>query len=246
MRDVFGPRNWVFWWAAITATVFLQDWLPTISNFFSDSGFFSPNNFPFNLVSGLNAWIDGVAAGIRNSVQFDPNGAVITSPVTVPNWIIAVVVGLLVLGGAVALYRRALKSTAIGDDILTLFGLYFILRIEGYILGFTNVGPLVGASNVLTTNPMAGFWILMLALLLLMFLGGGVTSRRTFWRGLLEAVLLALFLLPTQTAAAISTFFAMLYGFTNLLGSNVVFGILWGLIGAILALTRLTSTQPAS
>jgi len=245
MRDVFGPRNWVFWWAAITATVFLQDWLPTISNFFQDSGFFSPTNFPFNLVSGLNAWIDSLAAGIQNAVQFDPNAPLITSPVFVPNWILAVIVGVLVLGGAVALYMRALKSTALGDDILTLFGLYFILRIEGYILGFTQVGPLVGASNALTQNPMAGFWILMVALFVLVFLGGGVNSRRAFWRGLLEAVLLALFLLPTQTAMALSTFFAMLYAFTNLLGSNVVFGIVWGLIGAILALTRLTQTQTA-
>lgn len=236
----------MFWWAAITATVFLKQWLPTISNFFQDSGFFSPLNFPFNLVGGLNAWLDELAAGIEGSVQFNPNAPLVSSPVVVPNWILAVIVGLFVLGGAVALYVRALRSTAIGDDILTLFGLYFILRIEGYIIGFTNVGPLESASNLLTQNSLAGFWILMLALFVLVFIGGGVNSRRAFWRGLFEAVLIALFLLPTQTAAALSSFFAALFTFTNLLDTNFVFGILWGVIGAILAFTRLTSTQSSS
>lgn len=245
MRDVFGSRNWVFWWAAITATVFLKSWLPTIAQFFQDSGFFSPSNFPFNLVGGLNTWLDQLALGIENSVQFNPNAPLLTSPIVVPNWIIAAVVGLLVMGGAVALYVRALKSHALGDDILTLFILYFVLRIIGHIIGFTNVGPLEGAGNILTQNPMAGFWILMLALFLLVFVGGGVNSRRAFWRGLLEAVLLALFLLPTQTAGALSTFFLTLYSFTNLLDTNFLFGILWGVVGAILALTRLTSAQPA-
>lgn len=246
MRDVFGSRNWVFWWAAITATVFLKQWLPTISNFFQDSGFFSPLNFPFNLVGGLNAWLDQMAQGIESSVQFDPNAPLVSSPVMVPNWILAALVGLLVLGGAVGLYVRALKSSAVGDDIITLFGLYFILRIEGYIIGFTNVGPLVGAGNLLTSNPLAGFWVLMLALFVLVFIGGGVNSRRAFWRGLFEAVLIALFVLPTQTATALSGFFAALFAFTNLLDTNFVFGILWGVIGAILAFTRLTATQTAS
>lgn len=245
MRDVFGSKNWVFWWAAATATVFLRDWLPTISRFFQDGGFFSPLNFPFNLVGGLNAWLDTLAVGIENSVQFNPTAPLISSPIMIPNFILAVIVGLLVLGGAVALYVRALKSVGIGDDIITLFGLYFILRIEGYIIGFTKFGPLQGASDILTGNPLAGFWILMLALFVLVFIGGGVTSRRAFWRGLLEAVLIALFLLPTETAGLLSSFFLTLYGFTNLLTTNLVIGIVWGVVGAILALTRLTSTAPA-
>lgn len=245
MRDVFGSRNWVFWWAAITATVFLRDWLPTIARFFQDSGFFSPSYFPFNLVSGLNAWLETLAIGIKNSVQFDPTAPLISSPITIPNLVLAVVVGLLVLAGAVALYVRALKSVGIGDDILTLFGLYFIFRIEGYIISFTKVGLLESAGNLLTQNQQAGFWILMVALFLLVFLGGGVNSRRAFWRGLLEAVLLALFLLPTETAGILSQFFLTLYGFTNLLTTNLVIGVAWGVVGAILALTRLTNTQPA-
>ncbi len=245
MRDVFGSRNWVFWWAALTATVFLRQQLPTLALFFQDNGFFSPTIFPFNLVSGLNAWLDQLAQGIEDAVQFNPNAPLISSPIVVPNWILAVVIGLLVLGGAIAMYMRALKSSALGDDILTLFGLYFIIRIEGYIIGFTNVGPLVGASNVLTQNPLAGFWILMIALFVLVFIGGGVNSRRAFWRGLLEAVLIALFLLPTQTANALAQFFWGLAAFASLLMSNPVFGVAWGIVGSILALTRLTSTQTA-
>lgn len=243
MRDVFGSRNWIYWWAALTATVFLRDQLPTIANFFQDSGFFSPNTFPFSLVSGLNAWLDSVAQGIETSVAFDPNANIVSAPLAVPNWLLALLVGILVLGGAVALYVRALRSSSLGDDVLTLLALYFIIRIEAYILGITNVGPLAGAGNILISNPLVGFWIVMFFLFVLVFLGGGLNGRRAFWRGIFEAVLLALFVLPTQTAQLLSATFAGLYAFSNLLTSNLVVGVAWGIIGAVLALTRLTSTQ---
>src|SRR5581483_4633955 len=161
MREVFGSRNWVYWWAALTSTIFLRDQLPLIANFFQDSGFFSSTTFPFSLVSGLNAWLDSVAVGIETSVAFNPNANIVTSPVVVPNWMLAFLVGLLVLGGAVALYVRALRSSSLGDDILTLLALYFILRIEAYIIGLTNVGPLQGAGNIVIQNPLSGFWVIM-------------------------------------------------------------------------------------
>ena len=82
----------------------------------------------------------------------------------------------------------------------------------------------------------------MFFLFVLVFMGGGLNSRRAFWRGLLEAVLIALFVLPTQTALLISAFFGGMYRFANLLNSNLVVGVAWGVLGAVLALTRLTST----
>ncbi len=246
MRDVFGSRNWVYWWAALTSSVFLRlQVLPAIEGFFRDNGFFAPTNFPFSLVYGLNIWLDQLAQGIEDAVQFNPNAPLISSPIVVPNWILAVIIGLLVLGGAVSMYVRALRSHALGDDILTLFGLYFVLRIEGHIIGFTNVGALQGAGDLLTNNPLAGFWILMLALFVLVFVGGGVSSRRAFWRGLLEAVLIALFLLPTQTAGFLADFFRLLTSFGNTLSTNLVLGVFWGIAGALLALNRLTNTQSA-
>lgn len=246
MRDVFGSRNWIFWWAALTSTVFLAPWLPVISNFFQDSGFFSPQNFPFSLVAGLNSWVDSVAQSIKDGIQFDPAAPAIATPFfTIPMWIVAVVFGLLVLAGAVALYVRALKSQAIGDDILTLLVLYFVLRIEAYIVSFSNIGPLTGAGTTVIENPLVGFWILMFFLFVLVFMGGGLRSRQAFWRGLLEAVLLALFVVPLQTAALLSAFFAGLFAFSNLLTSNMVFAAAWGVLGAVMALTRLTSTATA-
>jgi hypothetical protein len=245
MRDVFGSRNWIYWWAALTATVFLRDWLPTIANFFRDSGFFSPNTFPFSLVSGLNAWIDSVAQNIETTVQFNPNAPIVTAPIVVPSWILAVVVGLLILAGAVGLYVRALKSSALGDDILTLLALYFILRVESHIIGLVNGGPLESAGDVIIQNQLAGFWILMFFLFLLIFMGGGLQSRRAFWRGLLEAVVIALFVIPTETASILSLMFMGLFTFANLLNTNLVFGVAWGLVGVVMALTRLTSTATA-
>jgi len=225
--------------------VFLKDQLPTVAAFFSDSGFFSPNTFPFSLVSGLNAWLDSVAQGIESSIQFNPNANIITSPIAIPNWVLAVAVGLLVLAGAIALYMRALRSSSLGDDVLTLLALYFILRIESYIIGVTNFGPFAGENNIFISNPLVGFWILMIILFVLVFLGGGLDSRRAFWRGLIEAFLISLFVLPTQTAQLISTMIMGMYGFVNLLGSNLVVAVAWGVLGAVLALTALTTTQRA-
>jgi hypothetical protein len=246
MRDVFGSKNWVYWWAALTTTVFLR-WqvLPAIEGFFRDTGFFSPAQFPFSLVPGLNAWLDQLAFGIANAVQFQPNAPLLTSPIFIPNWILAVIFGLLVLAGAVALYVRALKSSGFGDDILTLFGLYFILRLEGHIISFTDVGILEGTGNLLIENSLVGFWILMLALFALIFLGGGINSRRAFWRGLFEASLIALFLLPTQTAGVLAAFFGALSTFGTTLSSNLILGIFWGILGALLAMSRLMGTQTA-
>ncbi|RIK23806.1 MAG: hypothetical protein DCC52_12910, partial [Chloroflexi bacterium] len=143
MRDVLGPKNWIFWWAALTAAVFFQEQLPTVAQFFMDSGFFSSTTFPFSLVAGLNAWIDSIAQNIENSIQFNPQATLIAiGPIQIQAWVIAVIVGLLVLGGAIALYMRALKSSALGDDILALLALYFILRVEAHIIGLTNVPQL--------------------------------------------------------------------------------------------------------
>jgi hypothetical protein len=245
MRDVFGSKNWIYWWAALTAAVFFRDQLPTIAQFFQDSGFFSPSTFPFSLVSGLNAWIDSVAQNIENSIQFNPQATLIAiGPVQIQAWVIAVLVGLLVLGGAIALYVRALKSSALGDDILALLALYFVLRVESYIIGLTDVAPLEGASNFLG-NPLMSFYIMMFFLLVLVFMGGGLQSRRAFWRGLLEAVLIALFVVPAQTADLLGAMVMGLYTFTNLLTTNLVFGVFWGITGAVLAITRLTNPATA-
>lgn len=245
MRDVLGPKNWIFWWAALTAAVFFQSQLPTVAQFFQDSGFFSPTTFPFSLVAGLNAWIDSVAQNIENSIQFNPQATLIAiGPVQIQAWVIAVIVGLLVLGGAIALYMRALKSSALGDDILALLALYFILRVEAHIIGLTNVPQLQGASNFLG-DPLMSFYVMMFFLLLLVFMGGGLNSRRAFWRGLMEAVLIALFVVPAQTADLIGAMIMGLYTFTNLLMTNLVFGLFWGVTGAVLAITRLTKPAAA-
>jgi hypothetical protein len=246
MRDVLGPRNWVFWWATLTATVFLQSQLQTIADFFATSEFFNSAYFPFSLVSGLNAWINSVAQGIQEAVQFDPNANFISSPIAIPNWTLAVLAGVALLGVAVALYVRALKSSSLGDDVLTLFILYFILGIEFNILGAAQIGPFQGQGNVLIENPLIGFWILMFFLFVLIFMGGGLNSRRAFWRGLLEAGLIALFIVPEQTADMLALILTGLASFGTLLVQNPVVGVAWGIIGALLALTRLTSSSAAA
>lgn len=243
MREIAGPRSWIFWWAALTATVFLQDWLPQLANFFRTSGLFTPTSFPFSIVTSINGWIDGIAENIVKAVQFNPNQPIITSPITVQNWVLALIFGIIILAGAVALYVRALSSASLIDDIITLFALYFILRIEAHIVSIAKFSALNPVAQGVLSSRQLTFWVLILLLLVLVILGEGIHSRRAFWRGLFEAILLAMFLLPQETANAIAWFIDQLSNFGNLLQTNLVFGLLWGLVGMLMALAWLTRSD---
>ncbi len=219
---------------------FLQTWLHQLATFFRDSVIFSPKIPPFSFVPVANSWMDQGATWIRTTVKFRPNDVIISAgPVSIQNWIIAVLLGILILFFAGVIYRRALASSALLDDFVALIALYFVIRIEAQLVSIGNVFGLSQAARSFLNNPFASFVILMLLLLGLTFAGEGVRSARAFWRGLAEALLLAIFLFPADAGKFIAASIDALAAFGALIESNLSFSIVWGVLGLFLAVQRL-------
>lgn len=245
MGEVFSIRSLIYWWGMLTATTFIKDWLKNLATLLTDGKTFTPDKVPFNLVPGINTTIDNVAEYVRKSIKFDPNQIVATiGPVSIPGWALALVLGLVFIGLGVRLYIHALRSAAWYDDFLTLFVLYIILRLEGHIVGQTGL-PLQDWFKQLVDNKTVPFIIIIILLLFLSFAGEGIRSKRAFWRALISAALVALFIYPTETANALGYVVNGLVFFGESLGKpeNIPFTMSWGLLGLVLAIHRLTTPE---
>jgi hypothetical protein len=144
----------------------------------------------------------------------------------------------------VRLYLHALRSPAWYDDFVTLFVLYIILRLEGHIVGQTGL-PLQDWFKALVNNQAVPFVIIIILLLSLSFAGEGLRSKRAFWRALIAAAIVGLFVYPTQTANALGYVVNALAFFGDSLNKpeNIHFTVAWGLLGMGLAIHRLTAPE---
>lgn len=240
MGIVLRPKSWIFWWAGLTATIFLQDLLTRLASFFRDNVIFSPDIPPFNLVAALNSWIDGISEYVRNTVKFDPNGTLASfGSITLHNWTFTALLGILILVFVGALYVRALGTDTLFDDVFALIALYFVIRIESHLVSIANFPTIGAAGRAVLEQPGIAFAILMVLLVVLVLGGGGIARPKAIWRGLLEGILLAILLFPTQAGGAIAAGIDLIASFGALLARNLTFGVLWGIIGMILALRQL-------
>jgi hypothetical protein len=240
MGNVLGPRSWIFWWAGLTATVFLQDWLQRLAGFFRDRVIFSADIPPFNLVPGVNGWIDGMAEYIRTTVKFKPGDVLAgVGILTVHNWMFAALVGILILVGMGVLYIRALNTDTLLDDFVALIILYFVIRIEAHLVSIANFTTLSAAARSVLLNPGISFVILLLLLVILVIGGGGIKKPRAIWRGLMEGLFLAILLFPSAAGAAVAAGIDLFGQFGALLQKNLTFGVVWGVLGMILAVRQL-------
>ncbi len=248
MSQVFGFRSLVYWWGILSATVFVRDWLQQLVGFLREPTRFVSQNLPFSVVPGINGWIDGVAKYIRDTVKFNPSQIVATiGPVTIQGWVLAVVVGLIFFGAAVGFYIRALKSSSWYDDFLALFVIYVVLRVIGHIVALASL-PFATAFRMFVDNPTTAYFVIIILLLGLSFIGEGFRSKRAFWRALIAALLISFLMFPAETARAFSYVVEALAFFGNSLDlkQNAAFAIAWGAIGIGLALQRLTTQEAAS
>ncbi len=248
MAEVFGVRSLIYWWGALTATVFIRDWLQQLAAFLLDPRLFSADKFPFNMLPGLNSWIDGAATYIRDRIQFDPNQVIAGSgALTIYNWMLAVAVGLILIGLAIALYIRALNTSTWLDDFLALGVFYVTLRIEGHITKLAAL-PIQNWFRDFVDSPGTAFLVMFVLVMILVFFGEGFHSKRAFWRALLEASIVALFMFPRETAYAFGYVVQALaqFGASLTVPENAPFAIIWGLIGMILAFHRLTTQEAAA
>ena len=240
MGIVLRPRSWIFWWAGLTATVFLQDMIQRLASFFRDQVIFSNDIPPFNVVAGVDTWIDGTADYIRTTVKFKPDDVLASGgPVSVHNWMFAALVGILILAVVGILYVKALNTDALFDDFVALIMLYFVIRIEAHLVSIANFPTLSEAGRSVIQNPGLAFVVLMALLAVLALGGGGINKPRAIWRGMMEGVLLAILLFPMQAGGAVAVGIEGLGAFGALLQKNITFGVLWGVIGMILALSQL-------
>ncbi len=244
MSEVFSVRSLIYWWAALSSTIFLKDWLKQLANFVRMPGMFIRDKFPFNLVPGINSWIDGAAEYVRSRVGFNPTQPLLTAPIVVPAWMIAIFFAAFLVGLGVALYMRSLRTATWFDDFIALIGIYILLRMVGHTVAIASL-PVLDQFRDFVNNPTTSLIILLTLLMLLIFLGEGFRSRRAFWRALIEGTVVAVFMFPAETANAIGFLIQALANLGASLAepANAPFALLWGLIGVILALQRLTGRE---
>jgi hypothetical protein len=244
MSEVFSVRSLIYWWAALSTTIFLKDWLKLLAEFVRKPGMFIRDKFPFNFVPGVNSWIDGAAEYIRARVGFNPTQPLLTAPIMVPSWIIAILFAAILVGIGVALYIRALRTASWFDDFITLTGIYVLLRMVGHTVAIASL-PLLDQFRDFVNNPTTSLVVLIILLLALIFFGEGFQSRKAFWRAMVEGAIIAIFMFPSETANGIGY---LIQAFANLGTSlaepaNAPFAILWGVIGMALAVQRLTGRE---
>ncbi len=245
MSEVFSGRSLLYWWGVFSATVFIRDWLRQLADFFKLSNTFTPTKIPFNVLPGLNSWIDGATEFVRNGIQFKPNAPLIViGTFGIPSWTIAILFGLILIAIAAVLYKRALDSPAWFDDFFALFVFYIVLRMVGHIVGLSGL-PVIDALKALADNPVTAYAVMMILMLFLSFFGEGLHSKRAFWRALIEACLLSLFIFPQETSIVLGYVVEALaqFGLGLSQPANLPFAVMWGLIGMLLALNRLISQE---
>lgn len=245
MSEVFGIRSIIYWWGLLTATVFVRDWLRQLADFIRQPDMFVPSKIPFNTLPGLNSTIDNASTYVKTAVKFDPTQIIATiGPIGVPSWSVALLLGLILIILGIRLYIRALRTEAWYDDFLTLFLLYVILRFEGHIISSTSL-PLTDAFKALFENQAVTFFLIVGLLLGLSFVGEGVHSKRAFWRALLAALIISLFMFPAETANIVGYGVDALaqFGAALSLSANLPFAIAWGVFGMVLAINRLMTPE---
>ncbi len=246
MINVIHFRSWIFWWGALTASLFVQDWLKGIGGFFRESDMFDRAKLPFSVVPGVNSWIDDLAERIPESVQFNPTQDIlVVGSFRLQGWVLAMTVGVLIFLLTIRYYRHALRTNAWFDDIFAIFSIYLVFRIEGHIIALSRL-PILEGVRAFLNNPTTAFLTLLGLTLFLVFFGEGLRSKHAFWRAVAEIVLVALILFPDETAGAVGWVFDRFAAFGAYLKepTNVSFAIVWGFIGMILAWQRLLRPEP--
>ena len=246
MSEVFGVRSLLYWWGVLTATVFVKDWLKQFADFFKTSNTFTPDKIPFNILPGINSWIDGAGEYIRVTVKFEPNAPLFTvGAFVVPSFALAFLAGFVLIGVAAAFVARAIKSPVWLDDFIALFVMYVALRVVGHVISLATALPFANSFRDFVNNPFAAYMVIMALLLLVTFLGEGVQSKRAFWRAIVASALMSLFMYPREVSIVFGYILDALSQFGAGLASpaNVPFAVAWGLVGMLLALQRLAAPE---
>jgi hypothetical protein len=240
VNQIIGPQKWIIWWAVLTAAAFLKDGVRTFAAFLRDQTFFSPKALPFSFASGLNDSLAGLADYLTKQVKFDPAAPLAQIGATsVPNYVMAFFIGALLLGGAIWLYLRALASQRLADDLIALLVLYFVLRIEEHIIAISKVSNLSDYGKMLVQAPAFTFLFLTVVLFGALFFDKSIRNPRTFWRAIIETLVLGIFLFPRDAGDVLANGMDLIVQFGSILQGNITWALVWGAVGLLLAIPRL-------
>ncbi|MBI4786611.1 MAG: hypothetical protein HY782_06150 [Chloroflexi bacterium] len=233
MRAVLDlKRTGFFWWGFLTALIFLvpSAWLVNVANFLRGADWLQPSQPPLLWLIQLRDGIDAFAKGLPAVIQFNPQGSLVTfGNFSIPNVVVGIVVGLLLLMVAFMFYARAAGGGGVLDDLLAMLFVYIVLRVEG---ATTAAIPIVKTLN--DQAPQSYLIILLLFMLFQVVRGRGSRDSAVFFKILLEALLIAILILPRQTLDAVAWIVerpTKLHEFLALTGYFAMIQTVWALIG---------------
>jgi hypothetical protein len=233
-------KSGVFWWGVIAALVFLIPgaWLLALAAFLRSADWLQENQPPVSWLNNLRDTIDKFALSLPTMVQFKPGESlVVVGPLQVPNLVIGILAGLLLMVVAFIFYLRASASPGVLDDLFAMLFFYIVLRVEG---AATAAVPVVKTLN--DQAPQSYLIILLLIMLINIVRGRAAHDSAVFFKVLMEAILVAVLILPRQTLEALAWIVerpTMIHSFLAGTGYFVSIEAIWALIGILLGIMSL-------
>ena len=241
MRAVLDlKRTGFFWWGFLTALIFLVPtaWLLNAANFLRGADWLQPSQPPLLWLIQVRDGIDTFAKGLPTVIQFNPQGSLVTfGNFSIPNVVVGIIVGLLLLLVAFVFYVRAAAGTGVLDDLLAMLFVYIVLRVEG---ATTAAIPIVKTLN--DQAPTSYLIILLIFMLYQVLRGRGSKDSAVFFKILWEALLIAILILPRQTLDAVAWIVerpVKIHEFLALTGSFAMIQTVWAMVGIFLGVVNL-------
>ena len=155
---------------------------------------------------------------------------------------------LLIL--AVRFYISAVKSPRIIDDFVAVFICFVVYHLEAQT--FLAIGLKVGQTSVgqvMVDTRQAWVGFLAVVIIGLIVAGKGFQDSKVFWKGLIQLLLVWLFLLPRQAGVFTASLLDSLASIGQFLldfQRNTTLVVIWALIGMMLGAYRLYTAQGAA
>ena len=225
MRSVFGPKGMILIWVILTATIGLGVQLKQVAVEIRTD---HPEQLVAQLFETINSIPPKAIDTFFDAVHFVP-GAVIFSLSGLPIQTIHVVIlfGTILLALVLFLFRKALHSDTLADDLVMLVIMYLVFQIVIGIWARIDAG--IGI-----VRPGFVCVLMVVTVIILAWRGGGKEDSRIFWKSLFEIYVILLFFFPKVIVDSTAVFFDGLAEFGSTLHSSAGF-VFWSGVGLVVA-----------
>lgn len=246
MRTVFDlRRTGVFWWAVVSALVYLipAAWLAATATFIRSADFLQQDKPPISWIVQLRDTIDGAARAFTAMIQFDAQRPLVSfGTFSIPNWVIGLVIGVLLITAALVYYYRASSSPGFIDDLFAMIAIYAVLRVEGAASARV---PII--ENLEKTAPNSYLLILVLFMLFGILRGRGAREPSVFFKIFFEAILIFILIVPRIALDAIAWMIEFPTKIHDFLVGTMYFAPImagWALLGIFLGAMNIYNARP--